>query len=134
MRLKIFSPIGTVLDTEISKIDFESINGFYTFLPKHVDCVSALADGIITYAHAGKPAYAACNHGVIVKKGGDVSISTGLAILGDNLRVLTEKIEIEFKKMEEERKEINTSIVKLEIGLQKGIMALHKEGEDHVGI
>ncbi len=123
-----------MLDTEISKIVFESINGFHTFLPRHVDCVSALTDGIISYEHAGKTAYVACNHGVIVKKGKDVSISTGVAILGNDPGTLAERIDTEFKAMEEERKEMNASIAKLEIGLQKGLMALHKNGGDHAGL
>ena len=48
MMFKVFSPIGILVDTEIQKVDFEAIDGFFTLLPKHVDFVTALKPGILT--------------------------------------------------------------------------------------
>lgn len=132
MQLKIFSPTGIVLDTEISKITFESIDGFWTLLPRHADTVSALTTGILTYQLGNKLSYAACYNGVLVKKNETVSVSTKLAVLGDNLDQLKQTIALDFKTMEQERKEINLTMARLEIGLTKGLMALKQEQGGHL--
>ncbi len=134
MRLKVFSPIGVVLDSPVSQVDFEAIDGFYTLLPKHMDMVSALKPSILSYRSEGKAGYIACNKGVLVKKGNDVAVSTKLAIPGTDLKQLEKTITIDFKEMEQQRKEANLTMAKLEIGLTKGLMALNKEGNNHGGI
>ena len=134
MKLRIFSPIGVILETPVQQIDFESISGFFTLLPKHTDIVSALKIGILRYKTNNTISYVACNKGVLVKKNDTVSVSTKMAILGTDLKELETKITTDFKMMEEERKEINTTMAKLEISLAKGIMSLKNIGENNVGI
>lgn len=135
MLLKVFSPIELILETEILKVDFEAIDGFFTLLPRHTDFVSALAPCIVSYQIPNKKtAYMACNQGVIVKKGPDVQISTKLAVLGDDLEKLRKTIEIDFKQMEEIRKESNKTMARLELGLTKGLMQLHQNGGNNAGL
>lgn len=128
MIFKVFSPIGVLLDTEIQKVDFEAIDGFFTLLPKHVDFVTALKTGILTYTTSDKKEhFMACNQGVLVKKGDEVHLSTKLGILDDNLEQLKKTIEIDFKEMEEARKETNKTMARLEVGLTKGLMQLNQQ-------
>ena len=124
LKLRIFTPIGIALETLVNKVDFEGIDGFHTLLPRHMDMVSALKAGILTYQTGEKTAYIACNKGVLVKKNDVVSVSTKMAIQGENLKDLEDKISVDFREMEQERKEINLSMAKLELGLTKGIMSL----------
>lgn len=124
MTLRIFSPTGIVLDTPVDQVDFEAIDGFFTLLPRHTDMVSALKAGILTYHKGENRSYIACNRGVLVKKNDVISVSTKLAISGSNLKELEQKIAVDFKALEEERKEVNTTMARLEIGLAKGIMSL----------
>ena len=63
-----------------------------------------------------------------MKKNDVVSVSTKLAISGSNLKELEQKIAVDFKALEEERKEVNTTMARLEIGLAKGIMSLKGQG------
>ncbi len=128
MTLRIFSPTGIVLDTPVDQVDFEAIDGFFTLLPRHTDMVSALKAGILTYHKGENRSYIACNRGVLVKKNDVVSVSTKLAISGSNLKELEQKIAVDFKALEEERKEVNTTMARLEIGLAKGIMSLKGQG------
>jgi len=74
--------------------------------------------------------YAACDHGVLVKKGDLVRVSTSFAVLGNDLESLKETIATSFKEMEQERKELNISIGKLELGLTKGLINLN-QGSAH---
>lgn len=127
MQFKVHTPTGTVLDLPIKKVDLEGLDGFWTLLPKHADFVNTLTAGIVTYTTENdKTLYIACNRGVVVKKGQEVRISTPLAILDDRLDRLTQTIAVDFKQMEEERKEVNTTMAKLEIGLIKGMQNLKK--------
>ena len=126
MILKVYSPIGIVMEKEIQKIDFEALNGYYTLLPKHVDFVTAMPPNIVKYQTPDdKIHYMACNHGILVKQGDTVSMSVQKAILNDSLATLTNAIQTEFKQDEEERKEVNTAMARLEAGLTRGIMQLN---------
>ena len=128
LKLRVFTPIGIALETPVTQVDFEAIDGFYTLLPKHADMVSALKTGVLSYMASGEKTYIACNQGVLVKKGDTVSVSTKMAVLGTNLKELEEKIAVDFKRVEQERKEMNASMAKLEVGLTKGIISLKQGG------
>ena len=130
LKLRIFTPTGVILDQPVTQVDFEAIDGFYTLLPRHADMVSALKSGVLTYQTAEKKAYAACHKGVLVKKGDTVSVSTKLAVLGSDLKELERQIAVDFKEMEQERKEMNLSMAKLELGLARGILSLKQGGSD----
>ena len=130
MQFTVHTPVGTLLNLPVKKVDLEGLDGFWTLLPKHADFVNALTAGIVTYTTMdGKTSYIACNRGVVVKKRQEVSISTPLAILNDNLEKLTQTIAVDFKQMEEERKEVNMTMAHLEIGLIKGMQKLKSGGE-----
>lgn len=133
MNLKLMTPTQILLDIPIDKIDVEAMDGFFTLLPRHIDFVTSLKSGILTYTTNDKKYYAACDHGVLVKQGDLVRISTTLAVLGDSLDALKQTIAITFKEMEQERKELNLSMARLELGLTKGLLSLNK-GEAHAGI
>ena len=64
LTLKISTPVGIALETTTEQVDFEAIDGFFTILPRHVDMVSALKSGILSYKVGDKKAYVACNKGI----------------------------------------------------------------------
>ena len=132
MYLRIYSPTEVILDTPVNQVDFEAIDGFFTLLPKHMDMVSALKPSVLSYKIGDKKSYVACNKGVLVKKNDVVSVSTPLAVLGPDLKELEHRIEVDFKGMEQERKEINLTMAKLEVGLAKGIMRLKEGGANGI--
>ena len=131
MKLKVTSPIGIVLKAEIQKIDFEALDGHFTLLPKHQDFVTAMPPNIVAYQTMdGQMHYMACNRGVLVKKAAAVYMSVHKAVLSENLKDLSQTIEVEFKNDDEQRKEVNTAMVRLEVGLSRGFMQLKEAGQD----
>lgn len=135
MQFKVFTPTGILINLPIKKVDFEGLDGFWTLLPKHVDIVNTLTAGIVSYVtEDDKTHYVACNKGIAVKKGLEVCISTPLGIMDDDLEKLTKTIAVDFKQMEEERKEVNTTLAKLEIGLIKGMQSLKTIGGSGDGL
>ncbi len=130
MKLKVFSPINIILEQEIKKIDLEALDGYVCLLPKHVDFICAFPPNIIQFETLdSKTNYMACNHGILVKQGKDIFVSVQKAILGNNLTTLTHAIQTEFKQEEEERKELNAVMAKLESGLTRGFVELQTQGK-----
>ncbi len=128
------TPYSIALNTPVSQVTFEAVDGFFTLKPKHMDFVNVLKPGILSYKKDGKEAFIACNRGVVVKHGDEVSVSTPLAILGENLDDLKKKIAIDFQAMEQERKEVRVSMARLEVGLTKGLATLSVAGGSDAGI
>ena len=127
MHLKVQTPTNTVLESDIAAVDFEAVDGHFTLLPKHADFVSIVNFGIIAVKLTdGKDLYIASNTGVLSKQGKNVNISVRNAIINEDINVLTGIIESEFKKFNEERKETNTAMARLEIGITRGFMKLNK--------
>ena len=133
MNLKLLTPTQILLDTAVDKIDIEALDGCFTLLPRHIDFVTALKSSILTYTISGIRYYAACDYGVLVKQGDTVRVSTALAVLESSLEALKRTITITFKNMEQERKELNLSMARLELGLTKGLLSLN-QGEAHAGL
>lgn len=129
MHLQVCSPSEIILDLNVEKFIFEGLEGEYTILPHHQDFVSVVKTGIVRYFYDSKVFYVACQQGTIIKKMNHLILSTPLAILGDDLNTLVQKIESDFKQMEENRKEQNISMARLEIGLTRGLLDLAKKEE-----
>jgi len=128
MDFFIYSPLGTVIKTKIKKVTFETLNGYYTLLPRHIDFISALQANIVSFTEEnGQEKFAACHRGIVVKKGNAVTMSVQGAVICNTLDELSPAIFNDFKKSEEERKELNTAMVQLELGLIRGFGRLNKE-------
>jgi alternate F1F0 ATPase F1 subunit epsilon len=134
MKLIVCTPLGEVLNKEVQKISLEFLNGYHTFLPKHIDFASVIKPSIATYTdETGVQKYIACHTGVAVKKGKSITLSVRQAVLSDTLDELKNTILREFKKTDEQRKELNTAMARLEIGLLRGFKNL-KGGDFDGGI
>lgn len=131
MYLTVFTPLGAVLKSPIKKVIVETLNGYYTLLPKHVDFAAAMRAGIVVYTtNDGKEKYVACHHGVVVKKADAVTITVHNAVTGETLEELSQVINYEFKQNEEYRKELNSAMARLELGIVRGFEQLGKGDYD----
>ena len=125
MKVRILTPIGVVLDEEAEKISFESLTGSRTFFPHHIDTVSALPQNIVTVRTTKKKdIYIACTQGVLVKQGEQVLLSAHKAVIGEKLDELAKLIQTEFAQDEDNRRQVNSAIARLEAQLSRGFMNL----------
>jgi F-type H+-transporting ATPase subunit epsilon len=77
MALKVWLPNEILFEEPVTRIRAEAQNGWFGLRPKHVDFVTALVPGVLTFQPAGKPEeYLALDRGVLVKCGQEVSVST----------------------------------------------------------
>jgi F-type H+-transporting ATPase subunit epsilon len=117
MNLKILLPYKVFADIKnVSSIVMETNGGSYGLLPHRLDCVAALVPGIFTYDIDGTSHYVAVDNGVMIKAGDQVLVSVRNAVGGANLGKLAEMVKNDFKTQNENEKEANTVVAKLERG------------------
>lgn len=95
----------------------ETSEGAYGLLPQRLDCVAALVPGIFTYqTEKDGVHYVAVDNGVMVKAGVQVLVSVRNAVGGADLGKLGDLIKEDFINQNENAKQVNTVIAKLERG------------------
>lgn len=100
----------------------------FGLLPHRLDCISALAPGILIYeTEADGEVYVAVDEGVLVKTGPDVLVSVRNAIGGMGLGQLREAVEREFLNLDEQEKSVRSVLAKLESGFIHRLAAFHHE-------
>jgi F-type H+-transporting ATPase subunit epsilon len=129
MNLKILLPFRLfVAENAVLRIVAESRNGSFGLLPHRLDCVAALAPGILSYetAAAGE-VYVGVDEGVLIKTGQDVLISVRRALAGKDLGQLREMVEKEFLSVDEQEQNVRTVMAKLESGFVRRFTRLQHE-------
>ncbi len=129
MTLKILLPFQVFAEkTGVSRIVAETHDGSFGLLPQRLDCVAAIAPGILTYeTEADGEVFVAVDEGVLVKTGPDVLISVRRALVGKDLGQLREAVTKEFLTLDEEEKSVRTVMAKLETGFLRRFATFKNE-------
>ena len=129
MNLKILLPFRIFAEkTGVTRIVAESHSGSFGLLPRRLDCVAALAPGILIFeTELGGEICMAVDEGVLVKTGADVLVSVRNAIGGTDLGKLREAVEQEFLNLDEQEKSVRSVLAKLENGFIRRLAAFHHE-------
>jgi len=127
MHLKVLLPFGVFADkTSVSRIVAETRQGSFGLLPHRLDCVAALAPGILTYETQGEgEVYVAVNEGVLVKTGLDVLVSVRNAIGGTDLSQLHDAVKREFLTLTEREQNVRSVMAKMESGFIRRLVEFH---------
>ena len=129
MNLKVLLPFKVFAEkTGVSRIVAESRDGAFGLLPHRLDCVAALAPGILVFETKDEgEVYIAVDEGILVKTGTDVLVSVRNAIGGANLGKLREAVEQEFLELDEQEKSVRSVLAKLESGFVRRFATFHHE-------
>jgi F-type H+-transporting ATPase subunit epsilon len=129
MNLKILLPFRIFADeTGVSRIVAETREGSFGILPHRLDCVAALAPGILTFETlSGGEVFVAVDEGVLVKTGPDVLVSVRRALDGSELGQLREAVEREFLTLNEREKSVRSVWAKMEGDLIRRLARLHRD-------
>jgi F-type H+-transporting ATPase subunit epsilon len=123
MKLTVWLPSEVLVDEQVDRIKAEAVDGWFGILPRHIDFVSALVPGVMTFQPHGKPEeYLAVDHGILVKCGPDVSVSTRNAVRGTNLEHLQTQVAAQFRAREEREKAARAYEAKLEADLVRHLL------------
>ena len=127
MKLKVWIPTEVLVEEEVTKIKAEAENGWFCILPRHIDFVTSLAPGVLTFELPGKGTeYLAIDHGILVKCGPEVSVSTRSAVRGADLGSLQKAVEKQFRLIEEKEKATRAFEAKLEADLVRQLIQAEK--------
>ena len=128
MNLKIFELARIILDISVTKVIAEDFNGYFELLPRHIDFITGLVSGILTYEQEdGNTRYAALNEGVLVKAGPAVFVSTSRAVLGNDLPELEGLLQREFLVEDERERKVRTAAARLEADLARRFMRFGRQ-------
>jgi F-type H+-transporting ATPase subunit epsilon len=131
MKLKVLVPTKVFLVETVEQVNGEGKNGAFGLLPDHVDFVTALAPGILSYrTEKGKELFIAVDEGILVKCGLEILVSTEQAIKDADLETLHQKVEEEFRRRNEQERMTRTALARLEAGLARGILEIGEESYD----
>jgi F-type H+-transporting ATPase subunit epsilon len=129
MKLKVLLPFRIFTEkTGVTRIVAETRQGSFGLLRHRLDCVAALAPGILIYeVEAEGEVYVAVDEGVLVKTGPDVLVSVRNAIAGTDLGRLREVVEREFLNLDEREQAVRSVLVRMESGLIRRLAEFHHE-------
>jgi F-type H+-transporting ATPase subunit epsilon len=129
MHLRILVPFGIFAEkTGVSRIVAETPGGSFGLLPHRLDCVVALAPGILTYEIGAEgDVYVGVDDGVLVKTGANVLVSVRRAFAGTDLQRLRMGVEHDFVKVNDRDKRMLSVMAKLEAGLLHRVAAFQHE-------
>jgi len=129
MNLKVLLPFQIFADqTGVSRIVAETREGSFGLLPHRLDCIAALAPGILVYENEGEgEVYAAVDEGVLVKTGLDVLVSVRQAVGGTDLGQLHALVEKEFLSLDERERSVRSVMSKMESDFISRLAEFHHE-------
>ena len=129
MNLKILLPFKIFAEkTGVSRIVAESREGSFGLLPHRLDCVAALAPGILVYeTEMEGEVYVAVDEGVLVKTGPNVLVSVRRALVGTDLGQLRDAVEQEFLTLDEHEQSVRSVLAKMESDFIRRMAAFHNE-------
>jgi F-type H+-transporting ATPase subunit epsilon len=129
MTLKVLLPFRVFAEaTAVSRIVAEGREGSFGLLPHRLDCVAALAPGILIYETAAQgETFVAVDEGVLVKTGLDVLVSVRRALSGTRLDQLRESVERDFLTLDEQDQSVRAVMAKLETGFVRRLAGLQHE-------
>jgi len=129
MNLRVLLPFRIFAEkSSVSRIVAETRKGSFGLLPHRLDCVAALAPGILIYENEIEgEVYVAVDEGVLIKTGLDVLVSVRNAISGNELGRLREAVEQEFLNLDEREQNVRSVLAKMETGFIRRLAEFHHD-------
>jgi F-type H+-transporting ATPase subunit epsilon len=129
ISLKVLLPFEVFAEKSgVSRVVAETREGSFGLLPHRLDCVAALAPGILTYeTDVDGEVFVAVDEGVLVKAGMNVLVSVRRAQSGKDLSQLRAAVERDFLTLDEHEKSERSTLAKLEGGLVSRMAALQND-------
>ena len=129
MNLRVLLPFQVfAVKTGVARIVAETQEGSFGVLPHRLDCVAALAPGILIYeTEADGEVLVAVDEGSLVKTGQDVLVSVRRAVTGRDLAELRHAVEQEFATLDEHEQGARAVMAKLETGFLRRFASFEHE-------
>jgi F-type H+-transporting ATPase subunit epsilon len=129
MTLKVLLPFQIFAEKSgVLRVVAETREGSFGLRPHRLDCVAALAPGILTYeTEADGEIFVAVDEGVLVKTGPDVIVSVRRALGGKDLGQLRGAVIREFLTLDEHERSVRMVMAKMETGFLRRFATFQHE-------
>ena len=114
MNLKVMTARRVVVDREVDKIVADGSEGSFGLLPRHIDIVTTLVPGILTYSVDAHEVYVATDEGVLVKVGDEVLVSVYDAVEGPDLEGLEATVRERYEQLDDREHALRSSLDRLQ--------------------
>jgi F-type H+-transporting ATPase subunit epsilon len=129
MTLEVLVPFRVfATNPGVTRIVAETREGSFGILPHRLDCVAALAPGILAWStETGGEVFLAVDEGVLVKTAQHVRVSVRRAIAGQDLSQLRAAVERDFLALDEDEQRVRIVMARLETGFLRRMAAFEHE-------
>jgi F-type H+-transporting ATPase subunit epsilon len=126
MRLRIFLPTRVLLDEDVTAVTAMGMNGSFGLRPRHIDCVSALVPGLLSYRRSHQPeeSFVAVDRGILVKHADEVRVLVRHAVADAPLEELANLVEQHFAVLDEHERQVRTAVARLQADFLRRFMQL----------
>ncbi|MFC2968257.1 F0F1 ATP synthase subunit epsilon [Acidimangrovimonas pyrenivorans] len=125
LRLEVFTPGARIVEAEARKVVAEGAQGVFALLPRHIDMVTALRPGLLSYlAEDGTEHFLGIDEGILVKCGDAVQVSVLGAVASDDLETLRAEVTRRFLSLDDSERAARTALARLEAGAIRGVMEI----------
>jgi len=129
LRIKIYTPADIFLDQEVNKVVGESPAGSFCLLPRHIDYVTALVPGILSYqTPTNEEHFLGVDGGILVKLADEVQVAAGWVVKGE-LGELRQQVEQMISDADEKQRKTRSSVARLEADFIRRFMEFGKIGK-----
>ena len=126
MKLKILLTGRTLIEAQVQQVTAEAQNGSFSLRPRHVDFTAALVPGLLSYKTEQEEIFLAVDHGILVKCGAQVMVSTANAVKSAELGSLRATIEEEFKALDEQEQKTLNAMSRIEAGFVRRFLEIQR--------
>ncbi len=124
MILRVVTPGRVTLETEVDKVSAEASNGAFTLLPRHIDFVAPLVQGLLTCSRGGEETLVVIDGGLLVKLGSRVDVVTADAFISEDPRSLDRELEEAFGDLDEDERSARRVLADLETDITRRLLEL----------
>ena len=125
MRLLVRVPTELLVDEpEVGGVAAEADDGAFAVKPRHIDFVTTLAPGILSYSSGGGERLLAVDRGVLVKCGSEVHVAVRDAVRGDSLEELERAVREHLGVLDEREKAAASALARLESRMVQAFLDL----------
>ena len=111
--------------TGVERIVAENLDGAFGLLPHRLDCVAALAPGILAYVTGAGESWLAIDQGTLVKTGLRVRVAARAVQSGADLAGLHAAVASQFLAIDDNERAVRGAMRKLEAGFIHALGAHH---------
>lgn len=124
MRLRVLLPSRVLLDSEVTRVLAEGLEGHFCLLPRHVDYVSALVPGLLSCETPEGEVHLAVDEGILLKRGADVTVATPRAVTSHDLATLRDEVRRMAERSDEQERKTRDALANLEATLVRRFVQL----------